>query len=1249
MNIQQKPGSIFSKIPHISLQAIITVSLLGFSALIFTFSSSVIFRFLYKPDGDLIPFFLSIVVGLVYLASGFWVLFIRWNDDVGSYLGAFLAVMSLVMMTSPVFVMPVDDSLAGLFRIMGAIGCAISSFMIICLSFVFPRKDAIVEKNNVFMLLPLGIIFTQFCVLAIKLNITTPIFAGSQYIILVFGILFFMFWVFFRKMPMVSIVEKDQGVVILTASSIAFTPAIIFLIGIFLNIYYLYSPYALLLALVFPLLVDVSLTRTRLLSSSYVLQTTMVYSILFVILSGGYALIVSGLALMFSTLLPANNPLIIGLIIFILALVFDPLRQLLRNSIDRMFFRGEKAYQESLKNFNGDLTKVVGLLEIIKVVRRYITQSLLPARIHIYIYDPLSEQFVATLDEQGELTSDLRFAGNSQLVQHLSNSKAPLIISTDDIPVDLSADVTRLNLLNVVVLIPLSSQGKLSGWTALGKPGSGEIYSARDISFIQSVCDQAALAIERAQVVANLEDRVREMNVLARVSQGINITLMLDDILELIYAQATQIISADDFHIMLHDERTRDLIEIFYVQDNDRMPQFENQLVPIRILEQEVIRLRRPIVTPDYARECQTRGIPVTKTGIYAWMGVPLNAGAGTIGVLSLAKRDLNVSYTLQQLTLLQSIADQAAGAIVKARLLEETQRRAKHLQSLNEVSRQLTSTLELDPLLKNILQSATDILNCEAGSLMMVDENTDDLVFRVTIGPVAQSLLNTRLPKTAGLSGKAISTKQPVMVNDVQSSDEWLSNYDKETGFTTRSVLVVPLQVMDRMMGVIEVINKQDFTPFSIDDQELLTAFAAQAGIAIENARLYQMTDRELAERVDELSVLQRIGRELNTSLDTQKAMKITLDWAKRQSKAAVGLLGIVKDGEITIMSRQGVLGEPMNEPEVALPPDSPGVQAAIDSGMPQRVLLNQTHPGLVPGLASRVVIPIRRETNTIGILILEFNRVDLISDNDLNFLLRLSDQASIAIANAQLYDAVQSANLAKSEFVSFVSHELKNPMTSIKGYSELIAAGAVGPINDAQANFLGTIRSNVERMSTLVSDLADISRIEADRLRLDFKAQNPKEMLDEVMRSLRKQFDEKNIDVTIEFPDQTPQIWADRTRIIQIITNLLSNACKYTPGNGTVFVIAEATPNLWDPNGAPEVVHIAVRDTGIGINEEDQRKIFQKFFRSEDPKTREAPGTGLGLSITKSLVEKQGGKIWFESEFRKGTTFHFTIPVST
>ncbi len=268
--------------------------------------------------------------------------------------------------------------------------------------------------------------------------------------------------------------------------------------------------------------------------------------------------------------------------------------------------------------------------------------------------------------------------------------------------------------------------------------------------------------------------------------------------------------------------------------------------------------------------------------------------------------------------------------------------------------------------------------------------------------------------------------------------------------------------------------------------------------------------------------------------------------------------------------------------------------------------------------------------------------------TQQDIAFLNRLSDHAAIAISNAQLYDEVQRANLAKSEFVSFVAHELKNPMTSIKGYTELIAAGAVGQINEMQTNFLNTIRSNVERMSTLVSDLNDNSKIEAGRLRLDYKAVEVNDLVDEVVRSTKRQVEDKKQSINVDMPLNLPKVWGDRTRLGQVMTNLVSNANKYTPEGGTLLMGAELSENRWDLEGAKRVIHLWVKDNGIGISPEDQQKIFQKFFRSEDQKAREAPGTGLGLNITKSLVEMQGGRIWFDSEFRKGTTFHFTVPVA-
>lgn len=180
----------------------------------------------------------------------------------------------------------------------------------------------------------------------------------------------------------------------------------------------------------------------------------------------------------------------------------------------------------------------------------------------------------------------------------------------------------------------------------------------------------------------------------------------------------------------------------------------------------------------------------------------------------------------------------------------------------------------------------------------------------------------------------------------------------------------------------------------------------------------------------------------------------------------------------------------------------------------------------------------------------------------------------------------------LDESEFVSLVAHELKNPMTSIKGYTELLAASAVGPINAMQTNFLNTILSNVERMNTLVSDLNDNSKIEAGRLRLEFKAIALSEVLDEVTRSSKRQIDEKKQAIAVMLPPNLPKIWADPTRLAQVLINLVSNANaqhllgKYTPEAGRINIRAEPSSNQWDPEGAPQVVHVWVKDSGIGIS---------------------------------------------------------------
>jgi len=582
----------------------------------------------------------------------------------------------------------------------------------------------------------------------------------------------------------------------------------------------------------------------------------------------------------------------------------------------------------------------------------------------------------------------------------------------------------------------------------------------------------------------------------------------------------------------------------------------------------------------------------------------------------------------------------------VKARLLNETQRRAAQLSRLNESTRDLAAIRDMDALRQGAVASAVDILECEAGVFYLLDEPTGELTVHSSAGIASADLRGQLVHGGVSTAARAVATRGPAVNNDLPSDTGGHPLSHVLSGFVPRTSLAVPLLVQDSVVGILELLNRRDGGPFSSEDQALLVALSGQVGVALENVRLYTLTDQELAARVEELSVMQRIDRELNASLEMDRAMRITLEWALRQSGAQAGLIGLLEGARLRVVAEIGYGRAPEDSSAQSVDLELPGFRSAVETGQPQRVRLDAPNAqGLLPAADHQVIIPLRREAAVIGLLLLE--SLDA-GQEDLGFLSRLSDHAAIAISNAQLYDEVQRANAAKSDFVSLVAHELKNPMTSIKGYAELLTAGAVGAVNEMQASFLNTIRSNTERMSTLVSDLNDNSKIEAGRLRLDFKSVDLGELLDEIVRSNRRLIDEKQQTVHLEMPEQLPRVWSDRTRLGQILTNLISNANKYTSEAGTFTVGAESAANKWDPQGASRVVHVWVRDNGIGISQEDQERIFQKFFRSEDPKAREVPGAGLGLNITRSLVEMQGGQIWFESQYRQGTTFHFTIPIA-
>jgi PAS domain S-box-containing protein len=225
------------------------------------------------------------------------------------------------------------------------------------------------------------------------------------------------------------------------------------------------------------------------------------------------------------------------------------------------------------------------------------------------------------------------------------------------------------------------------------------------------------------------------------------------------------------------------------------------------------------------------------------------------------------------------------------------------------------------------------------------------------------------------------------------------------------------------------------------------------------------------------------------------------------------------------------------------------------------------------------------------------------------------------------------------KNEFVSLVSHELRTPLTSIKGFTDLILDGDAGEVSEEQTEYLRIIQQNADRLVALINDLLDISRIESGRIKLERRALDMGAVVQFVVATLEPQIRAKGQSLAVELPPIVPPVLADHDRMVQVVTNLLSNAYKYTPAGGSISLAAHAEEDM---------LRVSVTDTGVGIAAEDQPKLFTRFYRVDNSLTREVGGTGLGLAIVKSIVEMHDGRVGMSSALGQGSTFFFTVPLA-
>ena len=543
-------------------------------------------------------------------------------------------------------------------------------------------------------------------------------------------------------------------------------------------------------------------------------------------------------------------------------------------------------------------------------------------------------------------------------------------------------------------------------------------------------------------------------------------------------------------------------------------------------------------------------------------------------------------------------------------------------LSALYEVSQAIGSSLDLAEVLNQVMDAVIRLTKADRGFIMLFNE-TGGLDVRAARNVDKETIDGQAMEVSRSVVREVAKIGKGVVTTNAQN-DPRFSLQESVVQFSLRSIMSVPLKARGKTIGVLYVDNKARGGMFGEESLTLLESFANQAAVAIENARLYTLTDQALAQRIEELETLQNIDRELNASLDFNHVMSLALDLAKRNTGAEGGWIGLV---DVAASVIRIVAGDETNK---TISFDDKLIRSALAATEATAISANTNNP------VARLFAPVRRERRPLALISLERSgsNFPLVS---VSFMSRFADHAAFAIENARLYEALKIADRKRNEFVSHVSHELRLPMTSIKGYTDLLKSGVTGAVTDQQKQFLQIIRTNVDRMNVLVTDLSDISKIEVGRLKVDIGAVDMAMVVNECVDSLKLQIEEKKQTIKVNLPS-LPPARTDKTRLSQILVNLISNASKYTPQEGMIAITADVR--------AP-FVRVAVADSGIGMSPDDQQKLFSQFFRSEDAHVREQPGWGLGLHVTKKLVEFFGGEIGAQSELGKGSTFWFTMPI--
>jgi GAF domain-containing protein len=844
-----------------------------------------------------------------------------------------------------------------------------------------------------------------------------------------------------------------------------------------------------------------------------------------------------------------------------------------------------------------------------------------------------------------------------------------------DYPATAQLNRARANDTVALVAVPLPGRDGPIGFIVLNRYDDRP-FDDRHTAILQSFADQAVIAIDNArlfkalersnsEVSAALEQQTAVASVLQTISRS---AFDLDAVLNELVEQAHRLVPS--LHVAIRGLNGRDY-GATYVYPTAHLDHYQTpETAVLGAFEESVLERNRLRATTVLEAD---RGVSaLADAGLERWgphsvVCLPMRSSGGVVGLMSVVRQG-EARFTDAEKQVLQTFADQAVIAIENSRLfheLEESNREVRvALEQQTAVAAVLQtisrSAFDLDTVLNELAEQAFRLVNGYNAVLNVYRDGS--LVPAASVGAHDDVLEHEGLPFVA----EVIASGRPRYVTARRGavSEGYERFFDRMTqlGQPAMSMGFIPLMSGGDCLGAVTVTRLGDVR-FTESEKQLLQTFADQAVIAVENARLFsalEESNREVSAALEHqtavAAVLQAISR---SAFDLDAVLNELAEQANRLVEGSLTGIALVDAGKIYSSSLEHRDDHGLAAPWMV---DLDAAAMFADRGRPSWVtyaddrdawsesaLLRRLYGDLGPFCMG--VIPLTRDRGSFGVICVYRAGLERFADSEKQLLQTFADQAVIAVENARLFSELQAkteeleiASRHKSEFLANMSHELRTPLNAIIGYAELIAEECVDLGTEEYLPDLGKIQSAGQHLLTLISGILDLAKVEAGRMDLFVERIEIAAMLTEVDQISRALVEKNRNTFVLDCPAEVGAFDADVVKVKQVLFNLLSNAAKFTEDGTITLTVTRRT----DPTGHG-TVEFAITDTGIGMTEKQQAKLFEAFSQADVSTTRKYGGTGLGLALSRSFCQMMGGDITVISEFGIGSTFTATLPAAS